>query len=60
MKRKNVNADRAVNASDTLLIRNNAGVTLDNTNFQYDVSLDGGVNVGDTTTVRNNSAHCAP
>ena len=56
----NVNADRTVNAGDTLLVRDNAGVTLDNTNFQYDVNLDGGVNVGDTTTVRNNSAHCVP
>jgi hypothetical protein len=56
----NVNADRTVNAGDTLLVRNNAGVTLDNTNFQYDVNLDGAVNVGDTTTVRNNSAHCVP
>ncbi|PYI93038.1 MAG: hypothetical protein DME97_06950 [Verrucomicrobia bacterium] len=56
----NVNTDRIVNAGDTLLVRDNAGVTLDNTNFQYDVNLDGGVNVGDTTTVRNNSAHCVP
>jgi hypothetical protein len=56
----NVNADRTVNAGDTLLIRDNAGVTLDNTNFQYDVNVDGAVNVGDTTAVRNNSSNCIP
>ena len=50
-----VNFDRTVNVGDTALVRTNAGVALDNTNFQYDVNCDGMVNVGDTVSVRNNS-----
>jgi hypothetical protein len=47
-----VTADATVNAGDTIVVRNNAGVTLDNTNFQNDVNVDGMVNVGDTIIVR--------
>ena len=55
-----VNGDGTVNVGDTVLERNNAGVTLDNTNFQYDVNTDGAVNVGDTQIVRSNSGHSLP
>jgi hypothetical protein len=55
-----VTGDGTVNAGDTVVVRNNAGVTLNNTNFQNDVNVDGAVNVGDTTIVRNNSGHTLP
>jgi hypothetical protein len=55
-----VNGDAVVNVGDTTLVRSNAGVTLDNTNFQYDVNVDGAVNVGDTTIVKSNSGHFLP
>ena len=55
-----VNADRTVNAGDTVLVRNNSGATLDNTNFQYDVNADGMVNVGDTIVVRGHSGDFLP
>jgi Carboxypeptidase regulatory-like domain len=55
-----VTEDSFVNAGDTIVVRNNAGVTLDNTNFQNDVNADGQVDVGDTTIVRNNSGHFLP
>jgi hypothetical protein len=55
-----VNQDAVVNVGDTIQVQNNAGVTLDNTNFQNDVNTDGAVNVGDTTIVRNNSGHSVP
>src|SRR3984893_16171635 len=38
-----VNGDGFVNVGDTIIVRNHAGVTLDNTNFQYDVNVDGAV-----------------
>ena len=50
-----VNGDGVVNVGDTALARSNAGVTLDNTNFQYDVNVDGFVNVGDTSIVKSKS-----
>jgi hypothetical protein len=52
--------DRFVNAGDTVVVRDNAGVTLNSTNFQWDVNVDGAVNVGDTTIVRNNSGDYLP
>jgi hypothetical protein len=55
-----VNSDRVVNAGDTVVVRNNAGVTLDNTNFQYDINVDGFVNVGDTIIVRAKSGDFLP
>jgi len=55
-----VTGDAFVNAGDTIVVRNNAGVTLDGTNFQNDVNFDGQVDVGDTTIVRNNSGHFLP
>jgi hypothetical protein len=55
-----VTQDTFVNAGDTIVVRNNAGVTLDSTNFQNDVNVDGQVDVGDTTIVRNNSGHFLP
>jgi hypothetical protein len=55
-----VTQDAFVNAGDTIVVRNNAGVTLDNTNFQNDVNFDGQVDVGDTTIVRNNSGDSLP
>jgi uncharacterized repeat protein (TIGR01451 family) len=55
-----VNGDGTVNVGDTILVRNHAGVTLDNTNFQYDVNVDGLVNVGDTIIVRNDSGDFIP
>lgn len=55
-----VTGDSFVNAGDTIVVRNNAGVTLDSTNFQDDVNFDGQVDVGDTTIVRNNSGHFLP
>jgi hypothetical protein len=55
-----VTQDTFVNAGDTIVVRNNAGVTLDSTNFQNDVNFDGQVDVGDTTIVRNNSGHFLP
>jgi hypothetical protein len=55
-----VNGDGVVNAGDTVEVRNNAGVTLDNTNFQYDVNADGRVNVGDTTILLRSSGDFLP
>ncbi|HWY51293.1 MAG TPA: dockerin type I domain-containing protein [Chthoniobacterales bacterium] len=55
-----VTQDGTINVGDTAAVRGHAGVTLDNTNFQYDVNTDGAVNVGDTTIVRNNSGHFVP
>ncbi|HWY51292.1 MAG TPA: kelch repeat-containing protein [Chthoniobacterales bacterium] len=55
-----VNQNPPVNVGDTVQVRNNAGVTLDNTNFLNDVNTDGAVNVGDTTIVRNNSGNTLP
>ena len=55
-----VNGDAVVNAGDTVQVRNNSGVTLDNTNFQYDLNIDGMVNVGDTIVVRAKSGDCLP
>jgi len=55
-----VTADRFVNVGDTIQTRNNAGVTLDNTNFQFDVNIDGAVNVGDTAVVRSKSGDFLP
>jgi hypothetical protein len=47
-----VNQDATVNVGDTVIVRNNAGSALDNTNFLSDLNVDGLVNVGDTVTVR--------
>jgi hypothetical protein len=55
-----VNGDGAINVGDTILVRNNAGVTLDNTNFVWDVNRDGAVNSGDTIIVRNNAGNSLP
>ena len=55
-----VNGDAVVNAGDTVQVRNNSGVMLDNTNFQYDVNIDGMVNVGDTIVVRAKSGDFLP
>jgi hypothetical protein len=55
-----VNFDAAVNVGDTAPVRNNAGATLDNTNFQYDVNIDGFINVGDTIIVRGKSGDFVP
>ncbi len=55
-----VNGDGVVNVGDTALVRGNAGVTLDNTNFQYDVNVDGLVNVGDTSIVKSKSGDFLP
>ena len=55
-----VNGDGIVNAGDTVLVRNNAGSTLNSTNFQYDVNVDGFINVGDTIIVRNKSGDFIP
>jgi hypothetical protein len=52
-----VNGDGTVNIGDTSPVRNNAGVTLDNTNFLNDVNIDGMVNVGDTIIVRGASGN---
>ena len=55
-----VTQDATVNVGDTVAVRNHAGVTLDNTNFQYDVNIDGMVNVGDTIIVRAKSGDTLP
>jgi uncharacterized repeat protein (TIGR01451 family) len=55
-----VNFDANVNVGDTILVRNNSGATLDNTNFQYDVNIDGMVNIGDTIVTRNHSGNFLP
>jgi hypothetical protein len=55
-----VNFDRTVNVGDTIVVRNNSGATLDNTNFQDDVNVDGMVNVGDTIVVRSKSGDFLP
>jgi hypothetical protein len=55
-----INQDATVNVGDTVLVRSNAGVMLDGTNYLNDVNTDGAVNVGDTTIVRNNSGHSLP
>lgn len=55
-----VNGDAVVNAGDTIVVRNNAGATVDNTNFQDDVNIDGFINVGDTIMVRARSSNFLP
>ena len=52
--------DRFVNVGDTIATRSHAGVTLDNTNFQFDLNVDGLVNVGDTTITRSKSGDSLP
>lgn len=54
------NQDRFVNVGDTIVERNNAGATLDNTNFQDDLNADGMINVGDTIIARNHSSDFLP
>ena len=49
-----------MNAGDTVVVRNAAGATLDNTNFQDDVNIDGFINVGDTIIVRSKSSDFLP
>ena len=55
-----VNGDKAVNAGDTIQVRDQSGATLDATNFQYDVNVDGFINVGDATVVRSKSGDSLP
>ena len=55
-----VNGDGVVNVGDTIVVRGNAGVTLDVTNFLNDVNIDGAVNVGDTIIVRGDSGNALP
>ena len=55
-----VNGDGFVNVGDTIIVRGHAGVTLDNTNFEYDVNADGAVNAGDSVAVRSRSGDYLP
>ncbi len=55
-----VNGDGVVNVGDTIVVRGNAGATLNNTNFLNDVNIDGAINVGDTGIVRTNSGNALP
>ena len=55
-----VNGDKAVNAGDTIQVRDQSGATLDATNFQYDVNVDGFINAGDATVVRSKSGDSLP
>lgn len=55
-----VTQDGFVNVGDTIRDRNFSGVTLDNTNFQYDVNIDGMVNVGDAALIRSKSGDFLP
>ncbi len=53
-------ADSSINVGDTIVVRNNSGVTLDSSNFTLDVNLDGFVNIGDTALVRSKSGNFLP
>jgi hypothetical protein len=54
------NADRFVNAGDSLQTRNRSGQATDATNFRSDVNADGFINSGDTTVVRARSGTFLP
>jgi len=52
--------DGFVNVGDTIVVRNQSGNAIDNTNFIDDVNVDGSINVGDTIRVRANSGDYIP
>ena len=54
------NANRFVNAGDTLQTRNRSGQATDAINFRSDVNTDGAVNSGDTVVVRSRSGDFLP
>jgi hypothetical protein len=55
-----VTQDGFVNVGDTIVVRNQSGNAIDNTNFFDDVNLDGSINVGDTIEVRSKSGDYLP
>ena len=55
-----VNGDGVVNVADTIVVRNHAGESLTNSNFEYDLNVDGAINVGDTVVVRVHSGDFLP
>ena len=55
-----VNGDGVVDTGDFNSTRSHSGVTLNNTNFQYDVTVDGFVNAGDAIVVRAKSGDHLP
>lgn len=52
-----VDGNGTVNGGDTVADRNDAGQTLDSTNFRDDVNLDGFINGGDATFIRGRSGN---
>ena len=55
-----VNGDGVVNIGDSVVVRGQSGVTLDETNFQGDLNVDGAINVGDVAVVRSKSGDFLP
>jgi hypothetical protein len=55
-----VNGDRVVNASDTVVTRNRSGSASDGTNFRSDINLDSVINTGDNVIIRNASGNGLP
>ena len=55
-----VNGDGAVNIGDSVLVRSQSGMALDETNIQYDVNADGAINIGDAAAVRSRSGNFLP
>ena len=55
-----VNGDGAVNIGDSVLVRSQSGMALDETNIQYNVNADGAINIGDAAAVRSRSGDFLP
>jgi hypothetical protein len=49
-----VNANRAVNATDVALTKSRIGQALDQTNFRSDVNANGSINAGDVSIIKTN------
>ena len=55
-----VNGDGVVNIGDSVVVRGQSGMALDETNIQNDVNVDGAINIGDAAVVRSKSGDFLP